>query len=173
MKRSKGTNLILWLIVLVVVFSGVTWWLMDQQLAQNKGQKTLKTYTLHENVIVGPFAVELTDLKKTNRIVGDNNATEARGTYYKVNFSMRNLQGTPLPVTLSQFKLLLPDGSLLAADNTASLLAVPTGKAFFLRNVEGKETINGTVVFDVPNVPLVRMQLTSGDGSQTVNFDLK
>ncbi|MBL0386387.1 DUF4352 domain-containing protein [Tumebacillus sp. ITR2] len=174
MKRGKGTNLILLLVLLVLVFSGAVWWMTEQQLAQNKGQKTIKTYTLHESVILGRFEMELTDLKKKTKIVGETNEVDAKGTYYCVNLSMRNLDANPQPINLSQFKVVLADGGFLAADNTASLLANPTGHAFFLRNANGKETVTGTLVFDVPPTnSTVRVQATSADGTQAVNFDLK
>jgi hypothetical protein len=67
--------------------------------------------------------------------------------------------------------MLLPDGSLLAADNTASLLANPSGHAFFLKSVTGNETVSGTIVFDVPKNQIPKLQATSGE--QTILFDLK
>lgn len=169
--KKKGNLLILLLVLLVVVFSGAIWWITDQQLAKTEGQKTVKTYTLQQKVILGRFEMELTDVQKTNKIVGATNAADARGTYYVIDVSMRNLDANPQSPTLSQFKALLPGGSLLAADNTASLLANPSGHAFFLKNAVANETVKGKIVFDVPKGETMKLQVSSGD--QVIDFDLK
>ncbi|PWK11349.1 DUF4352 domain-containing protein [Tumebacillus permanentifrigoris] len=170
-RKRNGNKLILLLVLFVLVFSGAVWWMTDQQLATNQGQKTIKTYTLKQEVILGRFVLELNEVQRKPKIVGETNAVDATGTFYLVNVSLRNLDANPQTPVLSQFKMLLSNGSLLAADNTASLLANPTGHAFFLKNVTANETVKGTLVFDVPKGETPQLQATSGD--QTINFDLK